>query len=95
MKFLVVCSIFLFGGIRSPKEKPRSSRFGAFSHSDADMERTKPKNAGWRSFRFGFVSDKKKPDEEEHRHTPETCKQEKCGCGCSVTVVDVEMLDKQ
>ena len=59
------------------------------------MERTKPMNAGWRSFRFGFVSDKKKPDEEEHRHTPETCKQEKCGCGCSVTVVDVEMLDKQ
>ena len=59
------------------------------------MERAKPKNAGWRSFRFGFVSDKKKPDEEEHRHTPETCKQEKCGCGCSVMVVDVEMLDKQ
>lgn len=33
------------------------------------MERTKPKNAGLRSFRFGFVSEKKKPDEEEHRHT--------------------------
>ena len=31
------------------------------------MERTKPKNAGWHSFRFGFISDKKKPDEEEHR----------------------------
>ena len=58
------------------------------------MERTKPKNAGWHSFRFGFVSDKKH-DEEEHRHTPETCKQEKCGCGCSVTVVDVERLGQQ
>ncbi len=34
------------------------------------MERTKPKIAGWRSFRFGYQSDKK-PDEEEHRHTPD------------------------
>ena len=36
------------------------------------MERTKPKNAGWQSFRLGFETDKKKPDEEEHKHTPET-----------------------
>ena len=59
------------------------------------MERTKPKNAGWQSFRLGFETDKKKPDEEEHKHTPETCKHESCGCGCSVTVIDVDRLDKQ
>lgn len=59
------------------------------------MERTKPKNAGWQSFRLGFETDKKKPDEEEHKHTPETCKHESCGCGCSVMVVDVERLDQQ
>ena len=59
------------------------------------MERTKPINAGWRSFRFGYQSDKKKPDEEEHRHTPETCKQGSCGNGCSVAVVDFDRLDQQ
>ena len=59
------------------------------------MERTKPKNAGWQSFRLGFETDKKKPDEEEHKHTPETCKHESCGCGCSVMVVDVDRLDQQ
>ena len=59
------------------------------------MERTKLKDAGWRSFRLGFDTDKKKPDEEERKHTPEACKHESCGCGCSVTVIDVEMLDQQ
>ena len=54
------------------------------------MERTKPKNAGWRSFRFGFVSDKKKPDEEEHRHTPDTCTHEFIGVGCYCTTIDTD-----
>ena len=58
------------------------------------MERTKPKPAGWRSFRFGFVSDKKKPDEEEHRHTPDTCTHECIGVGCYCTTIDTDKLDQ-
>lgn len=57
------------------------------------MERTKPKNAGWRSFRLGFVSDKKH-DEEEHRHTPETCTHECIGVGCYCTTIDTYKLDQ-
>ena len=61
------------------------------------MERTKPKNAGWRSFRFALVSDKKKPIERDEPEQPEecTCKRESCGCGCSVAVVDFDRLDQQ
>lgn len=66
----------------------------AFSHLEPDMERTKPKPAGWRSFRFGYESDKKKPDEEEHRHTPETRTNECIGVGCYCTTIDADKLDQ-
>ena len=69
-------------------------RRGAFSHLEAGMDQAKPKNAGWRSFRFGFVSDKKKPDEEEHRNTPETCTHECIGVGCYCTTIDTDKLDQ-
>lgn len=58
------------------------------------MERTKPKQAGWRSFRLDFEAQKRKSFDEEYRHTPETVERASMGDGCYLTRCNFDKLDQ-
>lgn len=61
------------------------------------MERDEQQLKGWRLFRFnyGSMDMKNLPFADEDDPDEPICKQESCGNGCSVAVVDFDRLDQQ